>query len=369
MTEISGALSTSHVPFRARRSMAMCAVQRQLILFGGVGAAGTESILDVSGDCWSFDVDGLTWTPVTASPSPSPRRCVGMVASATGIDLWGGSGVEWNGQALRHTFLNDWWQLDLASRTWTLLRDTDDFRLAPQVDVLSPYPPPRYTPVFQRVGTSLLLFGGYTEDRLGKRKLNDTWIFDGHQWRSLGASGVEGYGVGATWPGVRYGCMSAVDGCSVYMFGGYSDDGDHNDLWQFDMREQRWSQICAESDVDSAPSARYCGAFAAFGGRLFLFGGRSRRAAKLNFNDLWTFDLDSGAWECLYPNRAPHIYAADAGYPGYHAKSSAAVLDGDWFLWGGEGISGHVSDFWRFSFNHHRWTLLQAARPDDPTFW
>ena len=81
------------------------------------------------------------------------------------------------------------------------------------------------------------------------------------------------------------------------------------------------------------------------------------------------FDLDRRRWECLHGNRVPHTYDASAQFPGYHAKLAAAAVGANWYLWGGEGLSGHVSDFWRFSFDTLQWQLLQAARPDDPKFW
>ena len=100
-----------------------------------------------------------------------------------------------------------------------------------------------------------------------------------------------------------------------------------------------------------------------------MFGGRSRKDPKANYNDLWCFDLGQEQWRCISPNRTPHRYDAAAAFPGYHAKSASAVIDRQWYVWGGEGLHGHVSDFWRFSFDTLEWQLLQAARPDDPRFW
>jgi hypothetical protein len=359
------------VPFHARRSMAACSVGDKLVFFGGVGAAGTESILDVANDCWVFDPSTLMWQQVTQhNPWPSPRRCVGVAPTCTGMYLWGGSGLAGiqEGQ-VRYTFLNDWWQFDLFSGSWSLIRDSDDHRYSPIIGAAVIFPSPRYTPVFQAVAGGFFLFGGYTEDRLGKRKLNDAWIYDGETWKPVEMCGKTGYGYGAKWPGVRYGCMSAAVGGWVFIFGGFSDEGEHNDLWLFDAVGRCWELIVPESSGPEVPAARYCSAFAYNREKLFLFGGRSRRFPKLNFNDLWVFDLVQKKWECLNGNRTPHLYDESAPFPAYHAKTSAAVVDGSWYLWGGEGLSGHVSDFWRFSFDAYNWELLQAARQDDPVFW
>jgi N-acetylneuraminic acid mutarotase len=358
------------VPFFSRRSMALCAVDRRLIFFGGVGAASTESILDVANDCWLFNPDSLTWSELEQNGLwPSPRRCVGVTSVDSGMYLWGGSGITGSSEGLRYDFLNDWWHLNIATRAWTLLRPTDDHRISPLAGAADAYPCPRYTPVFQSAAGLLFLFGGYTEDRLGKRKLNDAWIFDGSAWREVERTGHAGYGDNASWPGLRYGCMSASDGERVYVFGGYSDDGDHNDMWYFDIAANRWGLIAPESTISGAPAARYCAAFVYYKEKLYLFGGRSRRYAKLNFNDVWMFDLATFTWACLSDNRTPHAYDANANFPAYHAKSSSAALSGYWYIWGGEGVHGHVSDFWRFEFDSGTWRMLQAARRDDPRFW
>lgn len=363
-------LLAGSVPFFSRRSMALCAVDGKLVFFGGVGAAGSESILDVSNDCWVFDPSSLEWRQVKQCGfAPSPRRCVGVAAVSTGMYLWGGSGLVGTQDGMRYSFLNDWWHFEIASGKWSLLRDSDDHLHAPIIGTGEKYPAPRYTPVFHTIGREIFLFGGYTEDRLGKRKLNDAWVSDGDTWQPVEMTGTPGYSHEANWPGLRYGCMSAVVDGDIFVNGGFSDEGDHNDLWCFRMADRRWQLIAPESLGPEVPAARYCAAFAYYEGKLFLFGGRSRRYPKLNFNDLWVFDLGQKKWRCLNENRTPHLYDASATFPAYHAKASAAIVDGYWYLWGGEGLSGHVSDFWRFSFDTSRWELLQVARDDDPIFW
>lgn len=353
--------------------MAMAASGHCLYLFGGVGAAGTESILDVSNDLWCFDTVQLQWSRIDADgPRPSPRRCVGWVEFRGALVLWGGSGIQQTPDGrLRYDFRNDLWRFSPATRLWMLMRDTDDHLLAPFPAPGRPVaPPPRYTPVVQPVGRKMFLFGGYTEDRLGKRQLNDAWVLDGDSWAEIPKTGPEGRAAGARWPGLRYGCMSACSDRSVFVCGGFSDEGDHIDLWCLDPEAMTWGLLAADQGADGLrPLPRYCAAMAHFDGRLVLFGGRSRRDAKLNFNDLWIFDVAAGRWECVCPNREPHRYDASAEYPAYHAKSASAVLGTHLYIWGGEGRHGHVSDFWRLDLRTLRWDFLQAARADDPIFW
>jgi hypothetical protein len=353
--------------------MAMTAFGRRLYMFGGVGATGTESILDVANDLWCFDTETLRWSSVgLPETGPSPRRCVGWTSYGDSLALWGGSGIRMDPTGnSRYDFRNDMWEFLPKSESWKLVRDTDDHRDAPSdAPQPDPAPPPRYTPVLHSIGhRRLFLFGGYTEDRLGKRKMNDAWILGDGAWTELPHVGRAGYSGSAAWPGLRYGCMSASSDDAIYVCGGFSDDGDHIDIWRFDPAVAAWSLLKGDDHGMELPIPRYCAVLAHFNDRLILFGGRSRRYPKLNFNDLWTFDLASLRWECILPNREPHEYNAGASFPGYHAKCASAVLGDSLYMWGGEGLHGHVSDFWRLNLAALRWEFLQAAREDDPRFW
>ncbi len=341
-------------------------------LFGGVGANGTESILDVTDELWRFDTRGLSWERVPRSePWPSARRCTGVTLQGEAISLFGGSGVRLaESGALRYTFLNDRWTYDPNRGVWTCEAPSEDHGAVPAADrPETAGPVPRYTPVYTWFEGARVVFGGYTEDRAGKRKLNDLWVCRNGAWQSIRSPGAEGYQQGASWPGVRYGCMSAAGDRTLYVCGGFSDEGDHIDLWQFELDRAEWHLLAPDEQSPGRPSPRYCAAAALWKGSFWLFGGRSRSNPKLNFNDLWRFDLSEGRWHLVHGNRAPHYYDTRAGFPAYHAKTSSAVVHGHWYLWGGEGAHGHVSDFWRFDLERQSWQLVQVARPDDPLFW
>lgn len=334
----------------------------RIYFFGGVGAAGTESILDISDDLWVYDTSIDSWANVPRSdPWPAARRCTGFVAGSGSIDLWGGSGVESRDGALSYNFMNDHWQFATSTLTWLLIEPS---RVAPVVG-RSTTPGERYTPILHRTDEGLFLFGGYTEDSLGKRKLNDAWIRRGSTWHEIPAASPAGYTHGAGWPGVRYGSQSATDGTSVYIFGGFSDDGDHNDLWVH--RNGRFEMVHGDSTSPAVPLPRYCAAFDLHDGGLYLFGGRSRRDPKANYSDLWRFDIAERTWTEIHGHGT--VDGRGSATPGYHAKSSVAVVEDAWYLWGGEGPRGHVSDFWSYSFTDRRWTSISPPRDDDPVFW
>jgi N-acetylneuraminic acid mutarotase len=354
-------------PIFSKRSAAAAAFGDSIFFFGGVGGAGTESILDIDAELWRFDTSRLAWERIDVRSNwPSARRCAGWTQSGDRLLLWGGSGkVLRPDGGLCYNFSNDLWELDPTESTWIQLETTQDHRLTPIAS--TPRPAPRYTPVFEATSLGLLLFGGYTEDRLGKRKLNDAWIRNHTGWALVPPAGPAGYAEGCNWPGLRYGCMSASDGDYVYVCGGFSDDGDHIDLWRFSVVDRRWTLL--SPDNAPGPEPRYSAAFAVHEGRLTLFGGRSRRYPKKNFNDLWVFNLTGECWERVSDHRTPHRYDSGAQWPGYHAKSSVATVGVNLYLWGGEGLHGHVSDFWRLDLQKLTWTMVQSARPDDPVFW
>lgn len=361
------------VPFRSRRSMAATSHRGRMYCFGGVGAmTGTGSILDVSNELWCFVPTDLSWRKVDASgPWPSARRCSGWTAQHDGPLLWGGSGIcESRDDTNRYTFLNDVWRFLPDDEKWQLLRKTDDHLETPLEGAEAvPFPPPRYAMVLEAHQESLFLFGGYTEDRLGKRKLNDVWISRNGTWRQISTKPGQGYSEGAEWPGLRYGSMSTSDERHIYVCGGASDQGDHIDLWRFDMQRLEWEPLFPDAREEASPLPRYCAALTIHNDGLFLFGGRMRWKPKVNFNDLWTFSLTSRRWRQIHGNREPHRYDERAEFPGYHAKAAVAKVGPDWYVLGGEGRNGHVSDFWKYSFQENRWQMISPSREDDPHLW
>lgn len=363
-------LLSDPIPFFARRSMSCVSIQDKIYFFGGVGASGTESILDVSSDLWVFDTSALKWKELLPTTAwPSPRRCSGFSSLGEKLYLFGGSGLTLDPLTGNDTynFLNDEWSFDTSTQEW---RQTvqSELHLHTPLDLNRPFP--RYFPNFHSSSSGSILFGGYTEDRLGKRKLNDLWLSTpgNYSWDNVHTVGVEGYNESCTWPGVRYGSMSSFVNGKLYLFGGFSDDGDHNDLWCFDTKSLEWTLFSPEETAPHLPLARYCAAFAYYDNSLYLFGGRSRSNPKLNLNDLWRFDLNHKAWILLHPSTSSQSISTEL-YPPYHAKASFATVGHSWYILGGERLTGHVSDFWRYNFIDQSWVQIQSPRSDDPIFW
>ncbi len=334
------------VPFRARRSTNAAAVGDRIYFFGGVGAnTGTESILDVSDELWCYEPADASWRRVPRTdPWPEPRRCSGFAAHGEAILLWGGSGVA--GET--YTFLDDFWRFQVRGERWELIEAHGS-------------PPARYWPVFVGRSDDTALFGGYTEDAVDKRKLDDLWLRVESEWRAVDRPPRP-----HDWPSARYGAAGAsLDGDVVACFG--FGDEDHNDVWL--LRGESWEAISPDRRDSDAPPPRYCAAVAVHERMLVVFGGRSRSRPKDDFDDLWILDLDSGAWSLVAPGGGPQRYDGTTSAPAYHAKAATACHGGFMYLWGGEGLRGHVSDFWRLDLATLQWEPLQPARDDDPILW
>jgi N-acetylneuraminic acid mutarotase len=352
----------------ARRSMAATQYNKNIYFFGGVGASGTESILDISSDFYCFDTQKLNWREIEQKNLwPSKRRCAGFTTAGKKIFLFGGSSiVKINNRDYTYNFLNDLWEYSIDRNIWKCIEKSDDNSISP---LKNNKPIPRYTPVFQQLGDSLIIFSGYTEDKLGKRNLNDFWIYNNQKWEELNPfDKKEGYDFEANYPGIRYGCMSAVNEDKLYICGGFSDEGDHIDIWKFDISTKQWTILCPDAS-QNIPNKRYCASFGYFNNKLILFGGRQRKNPKANYNDLYEFDLTTKKWSEIYSNTKDDLYNDKADHPAYHAKSSFCVIDHFMYIWGGEGLHGHVSDFWRLNLDSYKWELLSSARDDDPKFW
>lgn len=349
-----------HVPFPAQRSMSAAWLGPEILIYGGVGRSGSESILDVSSELWIFDTAAGSWRQVQRTRNwPGPRRCPGLVVIDEAIVVWGGSGLADAGDAVTYTFENDLWSFDTKAESWTQLMPG---ATSPETGS----PPPRYFPVLEKTPTGLVLFGGYGEDDAGGHYFGDTWVLEEGKWSPVTEHGRDDVAVGCS-PLARYGAASAVVGDSIVIFGGFSGARDLADVWSYSPINRAWACLWT-GESTSGPSPRYCPAVAAYEGQLIVFGGRSRRESKRNFSDLWSFDVAKRRWRRLY-DHASHSHYGEALAPTYHAKSAYCTGDAGLWLLGGEGLRGHVSDFWRLDMPTMAWELIQRSRPDDPSFW
>jgi hypothetical protein len=180
----------------------------KVIMFGGwINLNG-----DTTNDLWWYNPGTNTWTQRIAQGapgSPSPRVGHAMAWDGTKVIMFGGDHET--------TKTNDLWWYDSGTNTWTekIAQGTSG----------SPSPREPQTMVWD--GAMVIMFGGLGYDNSYR---NDVWWYGPGQniWTEKIAQGAPGS------PAARHRHTMVWTGTKVIMFGGYTMDGEKNDLWWYD---------------------------------------------------------------------------------------------------------------------------------------
>lgn len=211
--------------------------RNRAVVFGGMNANMQEF-----SDTWEFT--GTAWTQVNGATHPSARTYTMMAYDPVRqrAVLFGGK--------VGLTYLDDTWEYDVATSTWTIRMPT----VAPPARAFA-------SMTFDPVTNEVLLFGG--TDLINSASppvFEDTWSWNGTRWQLRSTTGPYG----------RYAHSMATDFARsrVVLFGGF----DGNDTWEWNG--STWSQRFA-SNVNLDPVKRAHGMLAWNGARqrVVLFGG------------------------------------------------------------------------------------------------
>ncbi len=284
----------------------------RLLVIGGRDSDGT-----VPGDLWSFDLGTYTWSHLDLS---GPKARSGS-AAATALD---GSGFFYFGGESDDGPFDDLWWFDFATNAWR------------QIDPLG-----NGSPV-ARSGTRGVMDGQgrfvVSHGCNGDQLYDDTWAFDpiSRTWADI--SPAEGQR-----PMARcdhdlvslpdFGIMMLTGGCSEPI--GPCPQGD---LWSFDLSNGVWT----DATPAVGPAPRTGAAMSRLGNSMLLVGGESDLGLQ---SDVWTGDLFDGyfTWTELTPvNHGPlGIYR--------RAWHDMVAANGEYYVFGGAGVEGALSDLWKFS--------------------
>ncbi len=313
---------------------------------------------DNSGNLWLLTGDGFTST--TPPPSNQPGffnelweftgtanysgSCgnVWTLVRSTGTTptgRWGaitwtdsGTGNLWlfGGQDGGLAFLNDLWEYNIGTNTWTQhagggnqpgVYGTQGTASA------SNLPGGRWGASARRdaVSGNVWLFGGFGCDSTGpgcsNLLLNDLWKYSGGQWtwvsgaktgNQAGAYGTQGTAAPGNVPPGRQASVAWIDKIgNFWTFGGFtSGTNGFNDLWKFDPVSNQWTWVSGSKGATSTPGnygtkgiaastnvpgARWIpAAWSDIHGNLWLFGGQGFDATgNGSLGDLWEFTLDT----------------------------------------------------------------------------
>ena len=221
-------------------------------------------------------------------------------------------------------------------------------------------PSQRSAPAVSALGENVFLFGGVFDSLTAPEHVpyNDLYRFDtkSNRWTLLQPQGAA--------PAPRAFAASAAHEGSrrIFVFGGgvntdpfYSDFSVYDDLWAYDTRANRWSQI---QPVNAGPSGRSRPAVWMVGNRLYVFGGINGFFSTLN--DLWVFNVQSRQWTELIPDGA-----VGSPPPRHEAAYGTGAQGGRLILYGGETLGQFgfetLADTWEYNIGRNRWENVTPA--------
>jgi len=311
--ERSPASRHSHV------SVVIPSEQGLLYMFGGYtlsGGAGT-----VNNDMWAYDQASQGWEEVQFPATvlgcdlpeaqtlrlPPKRAGHGMVSMRTGAITCGGYAFEADGRTTKYLADDDgrmdcWWFTPGSPPRWDAAKMVGD-------STTSPVPRHGQSMSYDTVESKVMIFGGKT---LKGQLLNDCWILAEVMPPALGKSRIWEYQTEYKWtscnplsesslkPQARYGHQSVHFHMSLYVVGGFAQDGlrvaAKQDIWILDFgHNTSWAEIMPTTRT---PDPRGFHALWLSGFKIFLHGGQgptgSGTAAVLG--DTWQFDLFTKEW-------------------------------------------------------------------------
>jgi hypothetical protein len=298
-------------PARSRASAVLDTLDLKMVVFAGQGAMARLN------DVWEFDLASHTWTDITPASGAAP---VPRITPVSVYDPVGHRMITWSGQTEGNGFLNDVWSFDLSANTWT--------ELAPAGG------PPniRYgaAGVFDPVAGDLVTFAGFTSSG----RFDDVWRLN----VSI-----------PTWTDVSPGagpikrCLHSASydsqGHRMIMYGG-QNNGARGDIWAFDLAVESWSEL---TPIYGPPGSFFTAhVYDAANNRVTVFGGDTGGSVT---NEVWIFDLDTNLWHELNPAGTPPTARAGSGAVYDHANDRIVFYGGrgdspDSEVWALEGLSG-----------------------------
>lgn len=240
-----------------------------IVYYFGSALIATGSGIAPGGDTWAYDANTATWTDLDPANEPFGLWGARMAYdSESGVMVLFGGGDPESDPFVTY---NDTYTYDFATNTFTKMNP--------------PSSPPGRTfaaMVYDEQADRVLIFGGRLQDD-EIDLAGEVWAYDANSdsWELLDTTGGPEQ---ARNPSLVY---DPARGRSILWMG--------TQFWAFDTDSATWTQL----DADPAPDLKYFQATAIdeVAGLFLLFGGGPRG---LTYdNDLWFYDLASGAWEML----------------------------------------------------------------------
>jgi len=134
--------------------------------------------------------------------------------------------------------------------------------------------------------------------------------------------------IGNSFPQTRENFSYTINGSKLYIYGGEANGRCLNDLWQYDINSNSWTNLNfteEENSVNVSPSRRRKSSCLVVGDTFWVFGGEtdiltinsSEDRSIIAVNDLWSFDLNTKIWtnydlNRIFPHRQGNIIYVDS---------------------------------------------------------
>lgn len=92
--------------------------------------------------------------------------------------------------------------------------------------------------------------------------------------------------------------LVSCGGRALYMFGGYSlSHGILNDIWEYNLDTQRWTQLIPQTEEQPAPRYFHAAVCVPTTRAMYVFGGLIERTGAVK--EMWKFSIDHKRWHQL----------------------------------------------------------------------
>ncbi len=304
-------------------------------------------------DTWVFE-PGVGWFEIESDERPKKRGRYTMDVDEQGNRalLFGGR-FRKSGETGDYTLFDDLWQFDYLTRQWSEIDSGG-----------AGAPPARYYPAsaYDDDTGKLYIWGGLqNEDPLNFRTSDDMWVWDGSEWEELSPTGdapsPRGF-FGNTYDPVRK---------RIVVFGGQVGNLAslaYQDMFALDIETQEWTRL-HDGNNGPTPSTRMHAhlTYDVVRDRYLLWGGHTDNG---DLNDLWEFPADGDRWKKVYvadkivgdrfgclgnSTEVPADYVdMDLDAPERRHRGMFALMYDNLWLFGGihAECSDHLDDTWRY---------------------
>jgi N-acetylneuraminic acid mutarotase len=319
----------------------------------GTGMATSVANIDVTISCtgpWTWmggaaakDAAGVYGTRGIAAAGNVPgarESSMTWTDSAGNFWLFGGTYFDANGDLF---FLNDLWRYTPSNGLWTWIsgsKVSGALYGTPGIYGVQGTASPNSMPGSRASAASwmdtagnLWLFGGFGYDSANLSYLNDLWKYSPvtGEWTWVSGSntaypaasyGTLGTAAPSNVPDGRDEAASWIDSAdNLWLFGGNSLSGFHNDLWKFTPSTNQWTWVSGantpngvgvygtqgSSATANVPGSRFAAtSWIDTSGNFWLFGGDGVTNPQTSglLNDLWMFSPATNQWTWVTADRA-----------------------------------------------------------------